>query len=74
MKNLRASDFKAFWENNHGVKFAAWKWTPQPRETSSPVWCLCYDGFSVGKRECPIIKDYLGTLSECIEISESIIY
>lgn len=72
MKNLRFSEFKAFWENDHGVKFAAWLWTPEPRGTNIPVWCLCYDGFSQGKKECPIIKDYFPTLSEAIEYAEGI--
>lgn len=72
MKNMRASAFKAFWENDKGIKFAAWLWTPQPRETRTPVWCLCYNGFSYGKAECPLIRDYFKTLSEAVEYSEGI--
>ena len=72
MKNLRASEFKAFWENDLGIKFGAWKWTPQPRETSKPVWVLCYNGYAYGKNECPAIKNYFSKLSECIEYSECI--
>ena len=72
MKNLRASEFKAFWENDLGIKFGAWKWTPQPRETETPVWVLCYDGFSYGKSECPMIRDYFKTLTEAIDYAESI--
>lgn len=72
MKNLRASEFKAFWQNDHGIKFGAWLWTPQPREINKPVWCLCYDGFSEGKKECPLIKDYFETLNEAIDYSEKI--
>lgn len=72
MKNLRASEFKAFWENDLGIKFGAWLWTPQPRETNKPVWCLCYDGFSYGKSECPLIKDGFDTLAGAVDYSEGV--
>ena len=72
MKNLRKSEFKAFWENDKGIKLAAWLWTPQPRETNKPVWCLCYDGFSEGKKECPLIKDNFTTFAECAAYGETI--
>lgn len=70
MKNLRASDFKAFWENDIGIKFGAWLWTPKGKD--KPVWCLCYDGFYYGKKECPLIKDYFETLNEAISYAECV--
>ena len=72
MKNLRKSEFKAFWENENGVRLAAWLWTPEPRETNKPVWCLCYDGFSEGKKECPLIKDFFETFNDCASYGETI--
>lgn len=74
MKNLRKGEFKAFWENDAGIKFAAWLWTPAPRENNKPVWCLCYDGFSAGKKECPLIKDYFETFADAADYAESIIH
>lgn len=72
MKGIRASEFKAFWENDCGIKLAAWRWTPQPRETQKPIWCLCYDGFFYGHKECPLIKDGFETLSDAIEYGETV--
>ena len=72
MKDLRASEFKAFWENDLGIKFGAWKWTPTPRETSKPVWCLCYNGFAEGKKECPLIKDFFATLAEAVDYADGV--
>jgi hypothetical protein len=65
MKNVRFGETKAFWENDYGIKFGAWK-------HHGTLWCLCYDKFSEGKKFCPIIKDNFSTISEAVEYSETI--
>ena len=55
-------DFKAFWTLNDGTKYAAFK-------HHGNLWCLCYDGFSIGKNKCPLIADNFESLSKCIRHS-----
>lgn len=72
MKQARIGKYKAYFENDYGVKFIAFAFGSEKQ--SFTKWALCFDGFSKGKNLCKYVKggENLESVSECYALAETI--